>query len=215
MMPPAHQWSYDMIKNIVFDIGNVLAAFCWRQYIEELGITGSTAERLAAATTQNPLWREVDRGVMSVDDIITAMIATDPEIEDVIRLFFRDRRRLVLEYDYSAGWLRELKSCGYRIYLLSNYSEDHFAYIRNHFKFFGLEDGMVISYQEKCLKPEARIYNILLDRYGLAAEECVFLDDTPENIEGARAVGMKGIVFTGYAEGRRMLEELLSEEGLK
>ena len=208
-----------MIKNIVFDIGNVLAAFRWRDYIKELGFTdeaecqpGGKAWRLAAATTKNALWREVDRGVMPLDDIITAMIATDPEMEDAIRLFFADRRRLVMEYDYSAGWISELKSRGYKVYLLSNYSEDHYKYISTHFKFFGLEDGRVISWQEKVLKPDARIYNILLDRYGLKAEECVFLDDTSENIDGAVAVGMKGIVFKDYAQGRAELEALLGQK---
>ncbi|MBO7352892.1 MAG: HAD family phosphatase [Lachnospiraceae bacterium] len=208
-----------MIKNIVFDIGNVLAAFRWRDYIKELGFAdeaewqpGGKAWRLAAATTKNALWREVDRGVMPLDDIITAMIATDPEMEDAIRLFFADRRRLVMEYDYSAGWLSELKSRGYKVYLLSNYSQDHYEYISTHFKFFGLEDGRVISWQEKVLKPDARIYNILLDRYGLEASECVFLDDTPENIDGAAAVGMKGIVFKDYAQGRAELEALLGQK---
>lgn len=208
-----------MIKNIVFDIGNVLAAFRWRDYIKELGFTdeaewqpGGKAWRLAAATTKNALWREVDRGVMPLDDIITAMIATDPEMEDAIRLFFADRRRLVMEYDYSAGWISELKSRGYKVYLLSNYSEDHYEYISTHFKFFGLEDGRVISWQEKVLKPDARIYNILLDRYGLKPEECVFLDDTSENIDGAVAVGMQGIVFKDYAQGRAELEALLGQK---
>ena len=206
-----------MMKNIVFDIGNVLAAFRWRDYITELGFAGAEdwqpggrAWRLAAATTKNALWREVDRGVMSLDEIITAMIATDPEIEDAIRLFFADRRRLVMEYDYSAGWIEELKSRGYKIYLLSNYSGDHFQYISTHFKFFGLEDGRVISFEEKVLKPDARIYNILLDRYGLKAEECVFLDDTAENIDGAITVGMKGIVFENYDQGKAELEKILA-----
>ena len=208
-----------MIKNIVFDIGNVLAAFRWKEYISELGFEGADdwepggrAYRLAAATTRNPLWREIDRCVMSVDEIITAMIATDPEIEDLIRLFFADRRRLVMEYDYSAGWLETLKNRGYKEYLLSNYSEDHFKYISRHFRFFGLEDGRVISFEEKVLKPDASIYNILLDRYGLKAEECVFLDDTPENIDGAKAVGMQGIVFKNYSQGSAELDELLGRD---
>ena len=205
-----------MIKNIVFDIGNVLAAFRWREYIKELGFTeeqdwqpGGRAWRLAAATTKNPLWREVDRGVMSVDEVITAMIATDPEIEASIRLFFADRRRLVMEYDYSRRWLEDLKQRGYRIYILSNYSEDHFRYVSKTFSFFGLEDGKVISFEEKILKPDAAIYETLLKRYGLKAEECVFLDDMPENIEGAIRAGMKGIVFESYEQGRAKLEKLL------
>ena len=204
-----------MIRNIVFDIGNVLGIFRWREYIESLGYKGEAAERLAKATTQNILWREIDRGVMPLDEIIERMIATDPEMEEAIRLFFVDRRTLVEEYDYSAGWLKELKSRGYGIYLLSNYSEDHFQYITSKYRFFGNEDGRVISYQEKVLKPEPEIYNILFERYGLVPGECVFLDDTPENIEGAVNVGMKGIVFKNYEQGRAELEALLSKEGLE
>lgn len=200
-----------MIKNIVFDIGNVLAAFCWKQYISELGIDPAFEDRLAAATTCNRLWREIDHGIMPLDDIITAMIATDPAIESEIRLFFKDRRRLVLEYDYSEGWLRELKARGYNIYLLSNYSQDHFQYISRTFKFFGYEDGRVVSYQEKCLKPEQKIYETLFERYGLVPGECVFLDDSPENIEGAVKAGMRGIVFENYAQGRAELEKILAE----
>ena len=160
-----------MIKNIVFDIGNVLAAFRWREYIKELGFAepedwqpGGRAWRLAAATTKNALWREVDRGVMSLDEIITAMIATDPEIEDMIRLFFADRRRLVMEYDYSRNWLQELNDRGYKIYILSNYSRDHFQYISRHFSFFGLEDGMLVSYTVGLLKPDLRIYAALFEK---------------------------------------------------
>ncbi len=201
-----------MIKNIVFDIGNVLAAFRWKDYISELGIRPELEERLALATTRNPLWREIDRCTRPLDDIVTDMIAYDPGIEDEIRLFFADRRRLVMEYDYSAGWMKELKERGYKIYLLSNYSEDHFQYISTHFAFFGLEDGRVISFEEKILKPEARIYEILFERYGLTPSECVFLDDTPENIKGAIASGMKGIVFENYQQGRAELEKLLEEK---
>ena len=200
-----------MIRNIVFDIGNVLAAFRWKDYIAELGFEGSMAERLANATTLNKMWREVDRGVMSVNDIIENCIASDPEIEEAIRLFYSDRRRLVAEYDYARGWISELKERGYKIYLLSNYSQDHFQYISRHFTFFGLEDGKVISYMEKVLKPERRIYEILYQRYGLIPEECVFLDDSEENIKGALNTGMKGIIFRDYAQGKAELERLLKD----
>ena len=200
-----------MIKNIVFDIGNVLAAFRWKEYIAELGFEGEMADRIANATTMNKLWREVDRGVMSVNDIIEAGIAFDPGIEPQIRLFFADRRRLVMEYDYARGWIEELKNRGYKIYLLSNYSQDHFQYVSRHFSFFGLEDGKIISYTLKLLKPDHHIYEALYEKYGLVPGECVFLDDSEENVAGAVATGMKGIVFKDYAQGRAELEKLLSE----
>ena len=198
-----------MISNIVFDIGNVLAAFRWKEYIEDLGYTGEIADRIARATTLNRLWREVDRGVMSVNDIIEGCIASDPGIETQIRHFYADRRRLVEEYAYSRGWLEELKKRGYKIYLLSNYSYDHFQYISRHFSFFGLEDGMLISCTVKLLKPDVRIYEALFEKYGLIPEECVFLDDSEANVEGAKKAGMQGIVFDNYEQGRAELEALL------
>lgn len=198
-----------MIRNIVFDIGNVLAAFRWKEYIAELGYDGVMADRIAKATTLNKMWLEVDRGVMSVNDIIEGCIASDPEIEPEIRHFFADRRRLVEEYPYSRAWIESLKNRGYKIYILSNYSRDHFQYVSRHFSFFGLEDGMMISYTVKLLKPDRRIYEALFEKYGLKPEECVFLDDSARNIEGAVAAGMKGIVFENYGQGSRELEKIL------
>ena len=62
---------------------------------------------------------------------------------------------------------------------------------------FDRMDGIVVSGHEKISKPDERIYRLLLDRYGLKAEESVFIDDRPANIEAARRVGMQGIVYTG------------------
>lgn len=198
-----------MIDTVIFDIGNVLAKFRWREYIEEIGITGDDAKRVAKATVLNPLWNEVDRGVMSLRDIIEKCVDTDKEVEDKIRLFYKDRRRLVTEYDYSAGLLKSLKEKGYRILLLSNYSEDHFAYIRTVFEFFKYVDGMVISYEIKHIKPEPEIYEEIIQKYELVPENCVFLDDSAANVEAAREFGIHGIHFTdsdtGIAELYRML----------
>ena len=200
-----------MIKNIVFDIGNVLAAFRWKEYIAELGFEGEMAERLARATTLNPMWSEVDRGAMPVNDIIEGCLASDPEIEPQIRLFYADRRRLVMEYDYSHDWLEDLKKRGYRIYILSNYSQDHFQYISKHFSVFGLEDGQMVSFKVKLLKPDHRRYEALFEKYGLKPEECVFIDDSPKNIVGAVNAGMNGIVFENYEQGRAELEKILEQ----
>ena len=72
-----------------------------------------------------------------------------------------------------------------------------------------LLDGYVVSGEEKLLKPDARLYRVLLDRYGLKAEECVFIDDNPANTAGAEAVGIKGIVFQGVEQLRKQLDTLL------
>lgn len=195
-------------------MGNVLAAFRWKDYIRELGIVSDKAERLAKATVLGPMWSEYDRGEMSEKAVMEACIALDPEIENEIREFFRDTRPMIKEYDYSKKLLASVKEKGYNVFILSNFSKSLFEYELRTCSFFGIEDGMVISYREKLIKPDRRIYEVLLERYGLKAEESVFLDDSKENIETARKLGMKGIVFVSLEQSLRELEEICSDEGL-
>lgn len=199
-----------MIKNIIFDIGNVLAEFRWKDYIAELGITGDKAERLARITVESEHWVMADAGIISTEDILPICLEENEDIESEIRLFFKDRRRLVMEYAYAAGWIDELKARGFKIYILSDYSEDNFELIRDTFSFLGREDGRVVSYMEKCTKPSEKMYNTLLERYGLNASECVFLDDKKINIEGAEKAGIHGIVFKDYESARAELEKLIA-----
>ena len=74
--------------------------------------------------------------------------------------------------------------------------------------FFRKARGYVVSAYEKCVKPEERIYRILLERFSLKAEECVFIDDLPVNLKGAGAVGINGILFTGPEEAKNALIDM-------
>ena len=201
-----------MIKNIIFDIGNVLADFRWKEYIEELGIAPEKRERLALATTIGPFWCEMDRNVLSTEEVMQKCISLDKELEPEIRLFFKDRRRLVMEYPFAREWVESLKKRGYGIYYLSNYSEYDFGYINTHFSFFGLEDGKTVSCFERVIKPDERIYRTLLNRYFLNPEECVFLDDSERNVEAAEKLGIHGIVVKDHETAVSDLEKLLSAE---
>lgn len=200
-----------MIKNIIFDIGQVLAQFRWREYIEDFGYSKEIADRLAKATVLSPYWNEVDRGAKSTDEIIELCILQDPGIEREIREFFRDTKNLVVEFDYSSDWLAQLKEKGFHIYLLSNYGEVNFAHIKEVFQFFQHVDGAVISYQEKCIKPEEQIYRILLERYQLEPSESVFLDDLAANIEGAKKLGIHGIQVLTFDQARNDLNAMIDE----
>lgn len=201
-----------MIDTVIFDIGNVLAAFRWKDYIEELGMEGEIAERVANATVKSPEWNEIDRGVWTLEEVINGCVANDPELEKEIRFFFEDRRRLVLPYDYSAELLKDLQKKGYRVLLLSNFGEGHFTYIKENFEFFKYTDGMVISYEIKHIKPDPYIYEEIIRKYSLTPEKCVFLDDSAANIEGAVKAGMKGIHFTDAKKCIDELYNMLGEE---
>lgn len=197
-----------MIKNIIFDIGQVLAKFRWKEFIDDLGFEESIQKRVAEATVLSRYWKEVDRGVMSMQDIIDGCVSLDPEIEDKIRLFYKDRRTIVTEFDYSEKLVLALKHAGYNIYLLSNYGEENFSYVKNIFTFMKYIDGSIISYEVKTIKPEPLIYKLFLEKYGLIPDECVFLDDLEDNLNTAKEFGIHTIHFTGLSAGIIGLKQL-------
>lgn len=201
-----------MITTIVFDIGNVLASFRWKDLFADLGFSGEKFDRIAAATVQHPtMWNEFDRSLMSDEEIIARCIERAPEYEQEIRLLFSKTELLVEEYEYSYNWIQGLKNQGYQVYLLSNYGKTSFEAARKHgrLSFLPLVDGGVISYEVKMVKPEPGIYQALLEKYNLKAEECVFLDDKAENIEAAKQLGFHGIVVESYEQACECLKGML------
>lgn len=200
-----------MIKNIIFDIGNVLVKFQPDQAMRDLGIDEVKIPKMAQATYLNPIWGELDRGVMQESEVIDEMVKVAPEYEEEIRLFFRDGKdKVVKAFDYATDWIKELQSRGYKVYLLSNYPENYFElHTHNQLDFASIVDGKIISGMVKMVKPDADIYQCLFDTYGLKPEECVFLDDRPENIEGGEMLGMRGIVFKNYEDAKEKLEKIL------
>ena len=116
-----------MIKNIVFDIGNVLVRFQPDEAMREIGIEENKIAALAHATYENPVWVELDRGVIPENEIIDEMVKVAPQYEEDIRRFFKEGKAFVVKaFDYAADWIKELKSRGYKVYLLSNYPKDYF-----------------------------------------------------------------------------------------
>ena len=200
-----------MIKNIVFDIGNVLVRFQPDEAMREIGIEENKIAALAHATYENPVWVELDRGVIPENEIIDEMVKVAPQYEADIRRFFKEGKALVVKaFDYAADWIKELKSKGYKVYLLSNYPKEYFElHTHSELSFVSLVDGKVISAMVGMIKPDAGIYQCLFDKYNLNPKECVFIDDRPENIEGGRKLGMEGIVFTDYETGKKKLEQML------
>lgn len=197
-----------MITTIIFDIGNVLAGFTWKEHYESFGYDDEMVERIARATVKNPTWNENDRGVMTEEEIIDIFVAADPEIEQDIRRVLKNVSTMVARNDYAIPWIQELKSKGYRTLYLSNFSgkaETDCAYALD---FIPYMDGGILSYQEKVIKPMPEIYQLLIDRYDLVPQECVFMDDTPANLEGAEKFGIHTIHFLNQAQAIEELRKL-------
>lgn len=109
----------------------------------------------------------------------------DPAYASQIRLYFNHIGEICREYPYAYDWLRSYKEQGYGIYLLSNYAKLSFESVKPPFSFLPLADGRVISYEVQEIKPNPAIYHILLNRYSLRPDECVFIDDNSANIDTA------------------------------
>ena len=131
------------------------------------------------------------------------------ELEQEIRLVFSDLSTIVREYEGSVDWIESLKARGYHTYYLSNYGERIRREASKELSFLSHMDGGIMSYTVHLAKPDPAIYQTLLDRYGLKAEECVFLDDTVRNVEAAQALGIAGIVVTSQEQAKKELETLL------
>ena len=202
-----------MIKNIIFDIGNVLVHFRPLEVMAELGMNEDTVQAVADATIRSPLWCELDRGVIPEETVIQMMKQTAPDNykDDVQTFFDKGRHLLVKSFDYSEDWLKSLKEKGYQIFLLSNYPQRFFEmHSKNNFTFMPYINGKIVSGYVKKIKPDIEIYNLLLDQYSLTPQECVFIDDVKENIEGAEKAGIHGIHFTNFEEVQSKLKTLLA-----
>lgn len=197
-----------MITTIIFDIGNVLADFTWKEHYERFGYDDAMVERIAKATVGNPAWNEYDRGAMKLEDVIQAFINADPEIEQDIRKVLNNVKTMVRRNDYAIPWIQELKSKGYRTLYLSNFSEKAETECAYALDFIPYLDGGILSYQEKVVKPMPEIYERLIERYNLIPEECVFLDDTQANLDGAEKFGIHTILFSKQAQAIEELRKL-------
>lgn len=201
-----------MIKNVIFDIGNVLVDFRWRVLMEELGLPAETQAIFAKTVFGSRWWGELDHGIYEEAEILAHFREDNKEHLDEFDLVWDNRGKLVEPYAYAVAWIEQLKASGLKVYLLSNYPRDVFTLHTECgcFPFLDRVDGRVVSGFVKMVKPNADIYEYLLSEYGLAAGECVFVDDREENVETARALGMKGIVFQGYEQARSELDKLVS-----
>ncbi len=200
-----------MIKNIVLDIGGVLADFRWKELMVDLGLSKEAIEHLKKEMIMSPLWNEFDRGVLGQDTVVAMFKENNPAFENEIDLFFQNIEHLVKQFDYTNAFIMELKEKGYKVYILSNYPTYAFSvHEKTRFSFLPYIDGKVVSGFVKMIKPDSDIYEYLLHTYDLLPEECVFLDDVPKNIHTACELGMKGIVFTSYTQAREELGKLIT-----
>lgn len=196
-----------MIKNIILDVGNVLVNFRRDEYLEDFGFEPELEKKLMEVVFDSQIWFERDRGYHTEEECIEQFVESAPELEKEIRMIFADIDRVVEPYPFSAEWIQGMKHQGKNVYILSNYSKDLFEYGLKHYDFFQYVDGIVVSYEVHQLKPEPEIYETIISKFQLNPEETVFLDDLPQNIEGAAKFGIHTIHVTSHEAAVKGLKE--------
>ena len=193
---------------IVFDIGNVLIEWDPRHLYRKLFDDHDKMEWFLANVFTMDMNRDCDRGQLFAD-IVTQAIARHPEWHQEIRAFDERWPEMVSgPIEGSVALLAEIRRKNIPDYAITNFSHEKFALARQRFEFLNGFKVTIVSGEEQVLKPDATIYRLLLDRAGLQASDCVFIDDTLTNVTAAQDIGMHGIHFNNPDDLRTRLRQL-------
>jgi putative hydrolase of the HAD superfamily len=185
------------IRNIVFDIGNVVVR--WDPQLisaRAFGEAEATA-KLVRSIFGDPLWYQLMLGEVTEADAKRCYcdrLGRDSAQLDQLFFHIKDHQELI---PGTVDLMERLVQADYRVFALSDNVREIVVHLRARYDFWRHFEGVVISAELGWLKPDPRIFGHLLKSYGLVPEETVFLDDVLRNVEGARAVNMHAIQFTG------------------
>jgi putative hydrolase of the HAD superfamily len=201
-----------MIRNIVFDLGNVLISFRPSEYLDTKEYSDERKATILKDIFLAEEWLKLDNGDITLPEAIESINERSSLTKEEIAHIFNLRTDLMIPLDQNVNLLPELKKRGYRLYYLSNFPIDIFHEIKSGYYFFNYFDGGIISAEVRFSKPHKRIYEILLEKYSLVPHESLFIDDLEINVKAARLIGMNGLVTHGSREISKEVKSALSIE---
>ncbi len=193
---------------VVFDLGGVLIDWNPRHLYRKL-FADETAMETFLTTVCTQEWNERQDAGRTFTEAAAVLCAQHPHHAQLIEAFgVRFDEMMKGPIEGSVTILRTLHERGVPLYALSNWSHETFPMAQRRFEFLKLFRGMVISGEVGVIKPDPRIFRILLERHRIEPGEAIYIDDNPRNAEAARAFGIHGIHFTDPAKLQRELEDL-------
>ena len=198
-----------MIRNIIFDLGNVLISFIPSEFLKKKNYPQNIRNTILNDIFRSEEWKMLDNGDITTREAIDSITLKSTLKREEIALIFSLRTEIMFPLDNNVRLLPALKKQGFRLYYLSNFPLDSFEEIRNDYFFFRHFDGGIISSEVKLSKPDLRIYKLFLDKYSLLPEECLYIDDMEENVDSARLAGMKALTTFGSESISELLEKEL------
>jgi 2-haloacid dehalogenase len=193
---------------VVFDIGGVLLDWNPRYLYRQLISDEAEMERFLA-TICGPAWHRAHDLGEDTEESCRKLAERYPEYAELIMAWSRRGEEMIAgTLDGTEAVLAELAGAGVRCFALSNMEPDKFALRQGRYPFFGLLEGWVISGLEGVVKPDRKIFEILLSRYELEPRRTVFVDDQPANVAAAAELGLAAVRFTTPAQLRYELQAL-------
>lgn len=206
---------YNMIKNIIFDLGNVIFKWDPDIVLQHFAQNEEEAKLLKEYIFASEEWKLLDRGFINNDEAIEIIQNRLPDqYSNLIKTILHEWYKFQPINEDTVKVAKGLKEKGYKIYVLSNLAIETYEYFKV-IDFFKLCDGVVISAHEKIVKPNKEIFVTLLERYNIKAKECLFIDDddTNKSIHTANNIGILGRKVIPNSSGDVL--KLLKEFGIE
>lgn len=200
-----------MIRNIVFDLGNVLISFKPAEFLERNGYPEDIRHRILSDIFGSTEWIKLDNGDISTEEAIISISERSTLEMPLVKRIFETRTEIFYPVTGNIKILPELKERGFRLYYISNFPGDIYNDVKSANKFFDFFDGGIISAEVRISKPDARIFRIFLEKYQLSADECFYLDDIEKNVNSAASVGIRGLTTFGSTDISEQLYKMLDQ----
>jgi len=186
-----------MIRNIVFDLGNVLISFRPAEYLEKNKYPPGIREVILTDVFRSPEWLMLDNGDLTSEEAIDLISQKSSLKREEIAFIFKKRTDIMFPLEKNVRLLSELKKHGFVLYYLSNFPSDIFDEVKNRYSFFRYFEGGIISADVKLSKPDVRIFKLLFEKFGINPEESLYIDDIEYNARAAEFSGMKALTTFG------------------
>ncbi len=189
-----------MIKNLVFDFGNVLIRFTPEKHLRQFVNSDKEAFALRDLIYLSKPWKDGDRGLVTREESIQQLCMIYPEKKELLNIIMRQCSEWLDMPEEIPNFLRRAREAGYGLYFISNTNPNDYASMVSRIPTIKMLDGGIASFQDGIIKPDPKTFAIFLERYKLKAEECLFIDDMDVNTDVAKQMGFYTLTLVGGAE---------------
>lgn len=197
-----------IMKNIIFDLGGVVVEWNGERVIDSFKGNPSLIMYIKSNGFFKDYWNAFDKGALDRRELVDKVALITGISAEECNAFVEHVKLSLVPIPETEALIKELSARGYKLYCLSNMSNDFYDYLKTRevFKYF---DGQIISAKEHMMKPDREIYELILNRFHLKPEESLFIDDLAANIKAAQALGIQTVHFANKQKGYEEIRERL------